>query len=120
MAAGAPQPRDLGQNVDLALAGGVVGQVLDPLHGTAPQGFVQGALVVVEIDQDRLFRPRRQFSQHRRFGPAQDEGADQGLQGLLGRLVAALDRQGEALAEAFQEPSRPGLMKWNRLHSSSR
>jgi len=100
MTAGAPQPGDLGQVMDLALARRPV-ERRKGRQRLAPQPLVEGTFLFRPRHLDRQLGPRPQFAQDRALGPAQDERPDQRPQGRGRCGIAALHRAREAVYKAL-------------------
>ena len=103
MAAGPAQLGDLGENVYAILAAAaLLAELHERFQRALTHGFVEGALILGQLDLECDFRARRQFREHRALGSPQHERPDQGAQGVKrARVAVALDRRREAAAETF-------------------
>src|SRR5688572_11732858 len=77
----------------------VIEELLNLREGRCPDGVVDLALALIELDQGHLFRARRQLRRDLELSPPQDEGPDALAELRRGERIARLDRGRVALQE---------------------
>ena len=120
VAAGAPQPHDLRQDLqvlrtfplDLAAAG-------ERFQGASPERLVERRLLLSHFHLDGDLGARGELFEYLVLGAAQDEGLDQLLEPAARLLVLPLLNGGDELnVELLQGAEQPGLMKRKTFQSS--
>ena len=103
VATGPAQLGDFGENVNAILAAAaLVAQLGERFQRAQTHGFVEGPLVLGQVDFERDFGARRQFREDGALGSPQHERSDQGTQRLKpARVMVALDRRDEAAAKTL-------------------
>ena len=119
IAAGQPQPGQMGEHLDLARARADFRAFpfgsFEFLDGALPQQLVERGLFRPQPDMQGDLGTFRQIVEHLRLEAAQHERRDQPSQPGAGLFVAVAARwESRNYAETFPRvPSRPGLMKLN-------